>query len=247
MTLEKQADSDLRTVKNKMARDPFDFLLPTDFLFSPEEVAKFDNDFYLSSTIPRLKTNQFMLNGTIHTRDPNDSTWIQTYSGKKFYPLEPNIMDIDINDIAHSLSMQCRFNGHSSEFYSIAQHSVLVSHVCGRENAMHGLLHDASEYVLGDFASPLKRSGKFQNYKDYEKQLQDLIYIKYGLSTIEPPDVKQADLNMLATEARDLMAPLHPEWAQPCEPLPFKIVPLGPSEAKKLFLDRFNYLNNERF
>lgn len=53
--------------------------------------------------------------------------WIQTYSGKKFEPLNPSIDSIDIIDIAHSLSMICRFNGHSQRFYSVAEHSSIVT------------------------------------------------------------------------------------------------------------------------
>ena len=53
--------------------------------------------------------------------------WIQTYSGKKFYPLDPRPEDIDIRDIAHALSLNCRFNGHCRCFYSVAEHSVGVS------------------------------------------------------------------------------------------------------------------------
>jgi hypothetical protein len=170
--------------------------------------------------------------------DPN-SAWVQTYSGKRFNPTNPQMNAIVIQDIAHALSMQCRFSGHVKSFYSVAQHCVLVSHICNREDALHGLLHDASEAYLVDVPAPLKRSGKFDSYLEFEKNLQDLIYKRFGLDPVEPPSVKYADTKLLVTEARDLLAPLRPDWELPAKPLPFNITPLNPVEAKKLFLERF--------
>lgn len=168
----------------------------------------------------------------------NDA-WIQTFLGKKFKPLNPNINDIFLEDIVHSLSNICRFTGHCRQFYSVAQHSVLVSYMCDEEYALQGLLHDSSEYALSDFSNPLKHSGEFENYKFYEKQLQDLIYKKFGVPIDEHPSVKEADTRILCTEARDLLAPLHHDWKMTVEPYDFKIVPLAPKEAKELFMFRF--------
>lgn len=180
--------------------------------------------------------------------NPPKETWIQTYTGKRFNPLNPKYEDIDIEDIAHALSMQCRFTGHCQEFYSVAQHSVLVSYICNMEDALYGLLHDASEAYITDISSPLKRSGKFDFYIDIEKVLQEAVYKKFGLSHIEPESVKKADKILLATEARDLMGPLHKDWRSQAEPLLFKIDPMSPKEAKQAFLKRFNSLvySNER-
>jgi len=170
--------------------------------------------------------------------DPKED-WIQTYSGKRFTPLKPNPEAIVIQDIAHSLSMQCRFNGHCREFYSVAQHSVLVSYICDSQDALWGLLHDASETFLADFPTPLKHSGKFDNYSEYERQMQMAICQRFALPFEEPTSVKKADKVLLSTEARDLMVSLRDDWFQPTEPLPFKIIPLSPKEAKELFLKRF--------
>ena len=174
------------------------------------------------------------------TNEP--TSWIQTFSGRKFHPLNPSIDAIVIYDIAHALAYQCRFSGHVRDFYSVAQHSVLVSYICDKKNAFWGLMHDASEAYLVDVPRPLKRSGKFDAYLGFEKVMQEVICKKFGLSLEEPPDVKLADTQLLATEARDLMAPLHPEWIQPVKPLPFKIDPLPPKDAEKLFLERFKEL-----
>ena len=53
--------------------------------------------------------------------------WIETYTGRKFWPLAPSPDDIDIFDIAQALSMTCRYKGHTNEFYSVAEHSVLLA------------------------------------------------------------------------------------------------------------------------
>ncbi len=170
--------------------------------------------------------------------------WIQLYSGRKFFPLNPQVDAIDIEDIAHSLSNMCRFTGHVKSFYSVAQHSVLVSYLCGANNALYGLLHDATEAYLVDMPKPIKRLETFSNFREIEASIMLVIAKKFGLPDVEPPPVKAADIRILATEARDLMSPLHPDWKQPCEPYPFKIEPLSPGEAKKLFMDRYRELTN---
>lgn len=171
--------------------------------------------------------------------------WIQTYTGKKFFPMDPKVEDIDLEDIAHALSHTCRFTGHCKKgFYSVAQHSVFVSYICKREHALYGLLHDASEAYLVDLAKPIKKLPEFQIFRDLEAKVMEAVCNKFGLPLAEPKDVKEADTIMLATEARDLMAPLHPDWKQPAKPLPFKIEPVNPEEAKKLFLDRYRELTD---
>lgn len=169
----------------------------------------------------------------------SDEAWIQTYSGKRFTPMKPNPEAIVIQDIAHSLAMQCRFSGHVKQFYSVAQHCVLVSHVCDQKDALWGLLHDATEAYLVDVPRPIKRSGKFGAYIECEKIMQEAICNRFELSKEEPESVHKADTILLATEARDLMYPLRYDWIQPVKPLPFKIEPLGPKEAKTLYLERF--------
>jgi hypothetical protein len=170
--------------------------------------------------------------------DP-EAAWIQTYSGRRFNPTKPNPDAVVIQDIAHALSMQCRFTGHTKKFYSVAQHSVYVSHICNEEDALWGLLHDASEAYLVDVPRPLKRSGKFQAYLDFEAQMQEAICKRFGLSIQEPPSVKKADTKLLATEARDLMSPLHPDWVNRATPLPFTIDAWEPHKAKDMFMQRF--------
>jgi 5'-deoxynucleotidase YfbR-like HD superfamily hydrolase len=176
--------------------------------------------------------------------------WIQTYSGKKFQLLSPKIEDISIIDIAHALSMQCRFTGHTKHFYSIAQHSVFVSQLC-YNYPLYGLLHDASEAYLSDISSPLKNSGYFENYKHYENNLQELVFKKFigkPESNIIKKEVKEADLELLAIESFQLMQPLHPEFKAHLECnliKDIKIEELVPSQARNMFLDRYIELTGD--
>ena len=82
--------------------------------------------------------------------------WIQTYTGKQFYPQDPRVEDIDIEDIAHALSLTCRFNGHVKEFYSTAQHVVLSSMFAPFYCKWEALHHDDSEAYISDLTSPVK-------------------------------------------------------------------------------------------
>lgn len=167
-------------------------------------------------------------------------SWIQTFTVKKFFPLNPKIEDIDIIDIAHALSMQCRFSGHISDFYSVAEHSVHVSNICDSQFAKHALLHDASEAYLVDIPKPLKESGQFEGYKKAEFTLQSMIYKKFNLSEIEPDEVKKADMNMLSTEAYNLFKDFHSDWILPSKPdINFNLSILSPKDAERLFLNRY--------
>src|SRR5271165_7548492 len=89
--------------------------------------------------------------------DNRKGDWIQTYTGRVMYPLDPRPEEINIIDIAHALSNLCRFTGHVRTFYSVAEHSVRVSQHCDPKDALWGLLHDASEAYLADMSRPMKR------------------------------------------------------------------------------------------
>lgn len=153
------------------------------------------------------------------------------------------IEDLGMQDVvALETSSRTYFAEGFGSHNSISQHSVLVSYLCDPIDSLWGLLHDSSEAYLTDLASPLKRSGKFQDYVECEKKLQVHICQRFGLSEIEPESVKRADKLLLSMEARDLMGPLHSDWKMNIKPLPFTITPLPPLEAEKLFLDRFDEL-----
>jgi hypothetical protein len=170
------------------------------------------------------------------------SAWIETFTGRRFYVLDPHSQDVDIKDIAHALSLLTRFTGHTREFYSVAQHSVLVSRVCDRADALSGLLHDGSETYLADINSPLKHSPAMVRYRTAERHVQVAVEEHFGLPK-EPLSVKLADTRLLVTEKRDLM-PLTPDWEAfaGVEPLAGTIVPWAPQIAEAAFLSRFHEL-----
>jgi len=167
-------------------------------------------------------------------------SWIQTYTGKQFWPLTPRVEDVDVRDIAHSLSLQCRFNGHCRMFYSVAEHSVRVSRAVSPSMAPWGLLHDAAEAYLTDLPRPVKAT--LTGFQDLEESVLEVIARAFGLPWPMPEAVRAADDALLATEARDLMAPPPCSWQLPAEPLAERIVPVSAERAEELFLGRHREL-----
>lgn len=175
----------------------------------------------------------------------SDKAWIQTFSGKAFHPLDPKVEDICIEDIAHALSQICRFTGNCRKFYSVAQHSNYVSQLVAPENAMWGLLHDASEAYIADVSHPVKHTAEMANYRAIEKGLMFHICKKFGLSLNEPKDVSKADQILLFTEKRDLMGPSPRPWRDGPAPMAEKIIPWGPEQAEAAFLARYKALGGK--
>lgn len=174
--------------------------------------------------------------------DGTVSGYIATYSGAYIEPLNPDPSRINIEDIAHALSNNCRFTGHVRDFYSVGQHSVLASLVVSPENAMTALLHDASEAYLSDIARPVKQQPGFgEVYKEAENLLMEAIAERFGITWPVPEEVHYADNLLLVTEARDLMhgtADWSPEY-RAIEPLPTPITSWLPREAETRFLTRY--------
>lgn len=189
--------------------------------------------------------------------------WIQTFTGRKVHPLELEPGDVCIEDIAHALSLKCRFTGHCREFYSVADHSLRVAATLStrpRMTQLRGLLHDAAEAYLPDVARPIKRELYFSHYASHyadvcgdakyrpsfgevEARVLGVIDSAFGLDLNQPsPSVVAADLMLLATEARDLMGEPPEPWAIDSPVLPERIVPLPPQEAERQFLARFAQL-----
>lgn len=130
---------------------------------------------------------------------------IQTYSGKVVDFLNPEESMIDITDIAHALSMICRFSGNTTRFYSVAEHSINCSYIVPEHLALQALLHDATEAYVGDLNKPLK--GICPNYQDIEHHLWLVIANKFGVPEELDDMVKGADLMMLHEEKIQLLKP----------------------------------------
>lgn len=171
--------------------------------------------------------------------------YFRTFTGKWVHIRDPRPGEIDIEDIAHGLSHICRFFGHTDAFYSVAQHSVLVSQQVPASDALWGLLHDAAEAYLGDLARPLKLAPEMQWYRSIEERFLAYFARKFGLPPELPESVVCADALLLATEFRDVTTVDHDhDWiVGECGVAPldsgFFIRPWSSAVAEERFLRRF--------
>jgi len=168
------------------------------------------------------------------------SPTILTASGISFNLLQPDPDTIVIEDIAHALSHICRFTGHTRAFYSVAEHSVLTSHLVPSIYALEALLHDAAEAYVGDVSSPLK--ALLPEYRAIEERVDQAIRRRFCLPVKQAQCVKDADLKMLATEKRDLMPCSGEDWAliQGIDPSVGSVYPpLASDSAYLMFMHRF--------
>ncbi|MBQ7636357.1 MAG: hypothetical protein IJS80_03515 [Lachnospiraceae bacterium] len=146
--------------------------------------------------------------------------YITTYTEEHFYPTAPDPEKLKIEDVAHSLSMQCRGNGHVKTFFSVAQHCIN----CAKEAEARGysprvvlacLLHDASEAYMSDVPRPFKK--ELPSFIEWEDKLLDVIYKKWLDSALTPEetalvktvddDMLYYDLKVLLNETMDRPAP----------------------------------------
>ncbi len=182
--------------------------------------------------------------------------FIQTVKGRRFYIAAPHF---DIEEIAHAASMQCRFTGHTREFYSVAEHSVLVSQLVAQvpecriapATPFEGLMHDAHEAYVSDIATPWK--ALLPDYRRMEGALEARMRAYYGLPKRHSPGVKCADWYALFIEARDLLpSGVTADWLTPTAEfranlalvLPwFSARALSPRTARDAFLHRFAELS----
>lgn len=167
--------------------------------------------------------------------------WIQTFTGKAFWPLDPRPEDVDIRDIAHALSMQCRYGGHAKHFYSVAEHCVTLSNLVPPEHAFAALMHDAAEAYIVDLPRPIK--DEVVGYRELDNALTAMILGVFGLPGELPDVVKEYDARILNDERAALMATEPMPW-KPCgEPLGARIFGFSPMTAEDRFLRRFRELS----
>jgi hypothetical protein len=166
------------------------------------------------------------------------SNYTRTYTGRKFWPLNPRHEDVCIEDIAGHLSKICRFGGATRTHYSVAQHSVLASNIVSPRNRLAALLHDASEAYIGDVCRPIKPH--FQGYADLEDRLMRIIADVFGFEYPFDAEIKVADMRLLVTERRDLMPDREcPHTETAYRPLDEIIEPWAHETARFHFLQRY--------
>ncbi len=183
---------------------------------------------------------------------PARGPYLQTVSGRWVNPFDPHPDQLDPGDIARALANQCRFGGHSRAFYSVAQHSVIVSRLVEErggdaEDVFAALMHDASEAYLGDMPHPLKhRSPLGAAFKEAEEHLERAIRDRFAIRP-DVPEIKRADRALLATERRAFSAETW-DWPelQGVEPLELELEPWPPDRAAEEFAARFAELDRAR-
>ena len=166
-------------------------------------------------------------------------------SGNYFDFMAPEDCTFTIEDIAHGLSNVCRFGGQCSRFYSVAQHSVHVAELLPPEHKLAGLLHDAAEALIGDVPKPLK--DMLPDYRALEKRIEAVVAERFGVSAQLPAAVKDADVQMLATEQNQLMPDREGRsYAGGKHPRTRRLPTLTPWEAKSWFLQDFAAFDDAR-
>lgn len=164
------------------------------------------------------------------------ATTILTADGRYFDFNAPDPAVITLNAIARGLANKCRFGGQCRPFYSVAEHSVWVSRLVPPHLARHGLLHDAAEAFIGDIPKPLKEM--LPDYQAIEARVEAVLFAQFGFISL-PPEIKQIDRVMLATEQRQLMDNRDEwKWVGTAKPADIVLECLSPEQAYRAFLCR---------
>jgi uncharacterized protein len=164
--------------------------------------------------------------------------WIQTSSGRMFWPMDPRAEDVCIEDIAHALALLCRYGGHCLRFYSVAEHCVLLSRYAPPEHKLWALMHDASEAYLVDVPRPIKYA--LGGYREAEKSIMGVICDKFGLSP--SPEVDALDTAILMDERTQNMATAPQRWCTDGKPLGIMLKFWDPVTAELEFLRQFHMI-----
>lgn len=182
------------------------------------------------------------------THENKTAPWILMASGRSWVLTAPTPDRVHWPDIAESLAKICRWNGHTIAFYSVAQHCCLVADTLPPWQRLHGLLHDAHEAVLGDVTTPVKDALRALGAGDALDRLvattDAAIFRAAGLPAAMPRDaaaaIRHADLTLLSTERRDLLAPGARPWPPMPDPLPQRIDPWPWPKAAEEWLTRLD-------
>ena len=178
--------------------------------------------------------------------------FLQTVSGRRVNPFDPDPSQLDADDIARALANVCRFGGHSRVFYSVAQHSVIVSELVEQrggdaDDVFAALMHDASEAYLGDMPHPIKhRSALGAAFREAEARLEEAIRERFKIKP-DVPVVKIVDRALLATERRAFSSEAwHWPELEDVEPLDLELTAWSPDEAAAEFARRYAELEARR-
>lgn len=167
-----------------------------------------------------------------------DGHWISTQHVPKFHFLKPTSSEIDIRDIAHSLALTCRFGGHCSRYYSVAEHSVRVSMLVDDKSKLSALLHDAAEAYVPDIPSPIKYVTP--EFSMIYKNLEEAILLKFDAYDADWALIKNIDKRLCALEAKEFKL-WNKDWQDLGQPLKIdsKLFGWGPKRAEHTFMEAF--------
>jgi hypothetical protein len=166
-------------------------------------------------------------------------------SGQKIDPFNLRPDQVLITDIAHSLSMQCRYNGHTTFFYSVAQHCWLLSIAMkehSRELERAALLHDAAECYIGDMVQPLKVEKDMAAFKRLDNELTGVIFDRFGVDRSTMDALHPFDRGISIDEMQVLMPDVDPHLLKIAKPVGVNITEQNPRTAFNLYMQRFKEL-----
>jgi hypothetical protein len=187
------------------------------------------------------------------------ATFIETYTGRAFWPLNPKVEGLSIIDIAHALSNQCRYSGHVAFFYSVAQHCSLLAEWLAKRggsplDCLQILMHDAPEAYLVDVPRPVKQY--MPEYRVWDHAVDAVIRKWMCWDFPRPSFQDEFDSRIIVDERRQLMSQSLNDWGHKLEPMGIVIEPWTPEEAEQTFLTQYaayshayygfhNYINHD--
>lgn len=186
--------------------------------------------------------------------DPTRGDWCLTFTGRVFYPWDPRPEDFCIEDIAHHLShVSCRYGGACRRFYSVAEHSVLISCLAPDPWKLEALLHDVGEMISGDLVQQIKHARGMTAFRRLDKRTTAAAFKWAGVKPTRASTaaIKELDNRIVRDEIRALLKGWeiyikHRPGIAELRPTGALVVGLQPERAEQLFLARFESLTRER-
>lgn len=174
---------------------------------------------------------------------PSGRTAILTASGFVLDLTKPDATGLPVEDVARALAYQPRWCGATKHFYSVAEHSVMVSRLVPESLAYDALWHDSIEFIQGDWPSPLKIYLGRDSINQKLEPIEAALARRFGFQR-HLEEVKKADLVAMATELRDLLPSAWMDWGHLPQPATAPIQPVGPERAFDLFMERYEEIRH---